>query len=208
MKLIARIAISSIGVVIGTAVGGLLGFIVPMLLGLFLLLLGGGIAIFASFLMIFTIPLGVVVGAIGGGYLANRLADRLTPVLNRSSPLARWTVRTVIAGIAAYVVGGFVAGALIDDDPLGPPNLMQRLFEGVSGCTTFIVSPGRVETSMGELINAWPHFFVCWIVFFLAIACWARYGEVNEPEIETDFDLLWKRMRKKFSRRRNFRSDE
>jgi hypothetical protein len=200
MKLLARVALTSIGVVIGTAAGGVIGFFVPMLLGMLFQLLtrdptAGG-AFWIS--MFFTVPGGVIGGAVGGGYLANLMADRFTPLLNESPPVVRSAVRATIAGIAGYIAGGFVAGAMSIDDPFTPRNPMTILASGLYGSATFVATPGRALSLDGDrLINAWPHFFACWIVFYLAIALWSRFGEVRRPREAAEVDAFGNRIGRK-----------
>ena len=83
----------------------------------------------------------------------------------------------MLSGIAGYVAGGFVAGAIWCIGCEGKP--FGRLFIAVIGGILSIIFAGfppANEGGVGPPNNAWPYIAMCWIVFFLG---WSAIAAVR-----------------------------
>lgn len=185
MNIVERLILVATGILVGAMFGGFCAFAGTVLLGLGLDAVSPGAGHLIWFVFA-TVPAGGLVGAVFGWKWADSVARRSSskptggnlPTPARQNPNRLWTARLIYSMIAAYVVGGFVAGLFCD---AGPGGILEYPVERVVGafliCFLSAMSFGFVESDLvGGELNAWPVIIACWVFFLIAIFLNSRHN--------------------------------
>jgi hypothetical protein len=172
MNPFSRVIFTSAAVMIGVSLGALAGYWMTFLAcGSVVDPDRSGFAAFGWIPLVLTVPIGgIAVGAVFG-ISVNVVAHKVWPVVREESPQVLWSVRTLLMGIAAYIVGGFFAGigwADSSDWLIGNP--VGRLYTGFEMCLQSAVSFGFIDSPhVKGAHNVWPVIIAFWFAFMGAI---------------------------------------
>jgi hypothetical protein len=110
------------------------------------------------------------------------LVVKSEPVLIRVHPKIQLACHFSYAGIAAYVLAGFIVGVLYAESG----EWYTRLTAGIVICIQSIQSFGYVDNQrIGGPFNTWPAIVATWLIFFGAIRLMSIFEdeefEKNKP---------------------------